>query len=102
MVGNYIHNGHNGFSESATLRMNMGNPVFHSTFLDMTHYFVVAIFEERESYSWDEEWTATRSYCGIVSDIHDQQILKDGLENIMRKGGKPYQLAKWLVKNDIA
>lgn len=82
--------------------MNMDNPIFHSTFIDMTHYFVVAIFEEQQCSTWDEEWTATRAYCGFVSDIHDKQTLTEGLEKIMRKGGKPYQLAKWLVKHEIA
>tara|TARA_R110001606_G_scaffold396265_1_gene570062 strand:+ start:1117 stop:1425 length:309 start_codon:yes stop_codon:yes gene_type:complete len=100
-MSNYIHNGHVDHPEAATLRMDLNNPVFHPTFINQTQYFVVAIFESNEGRAWDEEWVDTRAYCGIISDIHDKVILHEGLYLIMKKGAKPYSLAKWLVGNNI-
>lgn len=96
MMSNYIHNGHNGEQEHATLRMSMEKPIFHSTYIDKTHYFVVAIFEERIGSKWEGE----RAYCGFIVDVHNKETLTDGLYKIMQSGAKPYNLAKWLVEKD--
>jgi hypothetical protein len=96
-VSNYIHNGHiNDDPETGNLRMDMDSPVFHSTHIDSTHTFVVAIFAEKIGNDWESE----RAFCGFIDDVHNKDALVEGLKKIMRTGAEPYKLAKWLVEKD--
>lgn len=96
----YIHNGHDGDTARANLRMDMSNPKIHIVTISEFQHFVVAKFEDRAAATWDQVWSREKSYCGILQgDRWDDATLREGLEQIMRTGAQAYDLASWMKEN---
>ena len=96
---NYIHN-RRGDKKHANLRFDLDNGKHTATRLPDGTYFVVAIFEDKAgAKSFDDEWKATKTYCGLVGDIFNKESFGDGIAEIMRHGSKPYELACWIKEN---
>jgi len=95
--GDYIHNGHEGDTATANLRMDMSDPKLYIVTLNENQHFVVATFEDRSTAKWGDKWPREKSYCGVIEGNRwDHDNIRQGLMQIMRNGAKPYDLAEWM------
>jgi hypothetical protein len=100
-MNNYIHNGHNGETASANLRVDLDKSPIHRTRLSSTTSFYVIVFEDKAGCTWDDEWTYRKAYCGIIEYPDHQESFENGVRQIMQTGGKPYDLADFLVAQKL-
>lgn len=80
------------YNDSENLRFNMTSKPFSSTKLPSGQWFIVIECEDKCAGGWEQK----AFYCGLASNIWNEESLREDIREILHVGAKPYDLKSWL------